>query len=73
MDWWENREENGQAWRVPVERIIENGFNLDIKNPASKQDFEHMPPEQLVKDIVIKEQRILEIMGKIREVLGKGI
>lgn len=73
MDWWKNREENGQAWRVPVEQIIENGFNLDIKNPASKQDFEHMPPEQLVEDIVLKEQRILEIMGEIRQVLVKGV
>ncbi|MBM2838853.1 MAG: methylase [Deltaproteobacteria bacterium] len=73
MDWWKSREENGQAWRVSVEQIIENGFNLDIKNPASKQDFEHMPPEQLVEDIVKKEQRILEIMGEIRQVLGKGV
>lgn len=73
MDWWKNRVENGQAWRVPVELIIENGFNLDIKNPAGKQDFEHMPPEQLVEDIVLKEQRILEIMAEIRQVLKGGI
>jgi len=43
--------------------------NLDIKNPNNKQDFEHMPPEQLVEDIVRKEQRIIEIMGEIKESL----
>lgn len=63
--------ENEHAWRVPVERIIENGYNLDIKNPAGKEDFEHLPPEQLLEDIVKKEQRILEIMGEIRQVLAE--
>jgi type I restriction enzyme M protein len=54
----------------PAERIIENGYNLDIKNPNGKEDFEHLPPERLVEDIVRKEQRILVIMGEIREVLA---
>jgi type I restriction enzyme M protein len=69
LTWWNDREENEYAWRVPVERIIENGYNLDIKNPAARQDFEHLPPEQLVEDILAKEQRILEILGEIRTAL----
>lgn len=35
--------------------------------------FEHMPLERLVEDIVKKEERILEIMAEIRRVLKKGI
>jgi len=31
--WWKNREENAQAWRVDIETIVANGYNLDIKNP----------------------------------------
>ena len=73
LSWWKNRKKNDQAWKVPVKSIIENGFNLDIKNPNGKQDFEHMPPERLVEDIVKKEERILEIMAEIRQALGKGI
>lgn len=72
LSWWKNREENAHAWQVPVEQIIENSYNLDIKNPTGKEDFEHLPPEQLVEDIVRKEQRILEIMGEIRQVLAGG-
>jgi type I restriction enzyme M protein len=45
--------------------------NLDIKNPNSKRDFEHMRPEQLVEDILKKEQRIIEIMGEIKQVLAQ--
>jgi type I restriction enzyme M protein len=31
--WWHNREENEFAWRVPIETIKANNYNLDIKNP----------------------------------------
>jgi len=35
--WWEKREENEQAWRVPIATLEENGYNLDIKNPHVKE------------------------------------
>ncbi len=38
LAWWNNRVENEQAWRVPVEKIAENGWNLDIKNPFVKAE-----------------------------------
>lgn len=52
-------------------------YNLEQKNPTAQNDFEHLPPEQLVADIWKKEQRILEILGEIKDVLqakpsGKG-
>ncbi len=73
LSWWNSRKKNGQAWKVPVKGIVENGFNLDIKNPNGREDFEHMPPEKLVEDIVMKEKRILEIMADIRQILNKGV
>jgi type I restriction enzyme M protein len=42
---------------------------LDKKNPNAQDDFEHLPPEQLVADIWAKEQRILEILGEIKNAL----
>lgn len=65
-----NRQKNERTWRVPVERIVENGYNLDIKKPNAKADFEHMPPEQLVEDIPAKEHRIMEILSEIKQVLA---
>ena len=74
--WWGAREENEQAWRVPVEEVLKYdeagnlvSANLDVKNPNAGEDFVHMPPEALVADIVKKEERILAIMAEIREVL----
>ncbi len=70
LAWWQDREENERAWRVPVRQIVESGYNLDIKNPSAAPDYEHMPPEQLVEDILEKELRIVEILGEIRQALG---
>ncbi len=43
--------------------------NLDVKNPNRKQDLEHLPPGQLVDDILKKEQRIAELMAEIKQLL----
>jgi type I restriction enzyme M protein len=76
LAWRKERRENGRAWKVAADQILKYdeagnliSANLDIKNPNNKQDFEHMPPEQLAQDILKKEQRIVEIMGEVKESL----
>ena len=44
-------------------------YNIDRKNPNSQQDFEHLPPEQLVTSILDKDRQIAEIMGEIKSIL----
>ncbi len=77
--WWKNREENDRAWKVSVDDVLKHdesgnlvSANLDIKNPKGKQDFEHLPPEQLADDILKKEQRITEIMAEIKQTLARA-
>ncbi len=72
LTWWHNREENERAWKVGAADILANGCNLDIKNPSQQQDYEHMPPEQLVEDILAKEQRIAQVLNELRQVLVTG-
>jgi type I restriction enzyme M protein len=43
-----------------------SSVNLDVKNPNVKADFEHLPPAQLVDDIIVKERKILEILAEIK-------
>jgi type I restriction enzyme M protein len=47
--WWTNREENAHAWRVSVEDIRANGYNLDIKNPHTV-DESLGDPDALLED-----------------------
>ena len=70
--WWKKREENERAWKVPVGELVANNCNLDRKNPRAKEDITHLPPEQLAASIAEKEQRILEIVGTIRSLLGRS-
>jgi len=78
LAWWRKREESDKAWKARVEEVLkydEKGtlisVNLDIKNPCAKEDFEHLPPEKLVEDILAKERRIIEVVGEIKETLSQ--
>jgi type I restriction enzyme M protein len=72
LAWWKKRKENERAWKVSTADVLAGGCNLDIKNPNAKEDFEHLPPEQLVEDILKKESRIAEIMGEIKSLLAEA-
>jgi type I restriction enzyme M protein len=70
LTWWNAREENERAWKVSAAELLGSNCNLDRKNPNATTDYEHMPPEQLVEDILAKEHRIVEILGEIKALLG---
>jgi type I restriction enzyme M protein len=70
--WWHKRKENDRAWKVPAADILNNGCNLDIKNPRGKVDFEHLPPDVLAEDILRKELRISNLIGEIKQLLKGG-
>jgi type I restriction enzyme M protein len=38
--WWEERSESEVAWKVDIETIKNNGYNLDIKNPHKVEEEE---------------------------------
>ena len=69
LESWPKREEHDQAWKVPVEELLASGCNLDRKNPRRKEDITHLPPEQLVANILEKERRITETLEKIHGML----
>jgi type I restriction enzyme M protein len=73
-----NRDTNEHAWSVNAEDVLnfdDSGSllscNLDNNNPSSVEALEHLPPEQLVADILKKERGIIEIMEEIRLELGE--
>ena len=72
LDWWPERQENDQAWRIHVSAITGNNYNLDVKNPNAAPDVEHLPPEQLLADILGKERRILALLEELQAELGQA-
>lgn len=71
LAWWQQRETNDHAWRVPASELLANNCNLDLKNPRAKEDITHLPPEQLVESILHKEQRIMQIISEIKALLAR--
>ena len=68
-EWWTNREENEVAWKVSMDDIIANNYNLDIKNPAKAQEEVLLSSEEYVEHLkeVIKESN--ELIQKLEAVL----
>jgi type I restriction enzyme M protein len=62
--WWKKRKETELAWRVPIEKIRESGYNLDIKNP-NVVDPGHGDPDKLL----IEFQKLREAAQATREKL----
>ena len=66
--WWGERVENNFAWRVSVEEIKSNGYNLDIKNP-NVEDASHGDPDELLQDYQQLLHDIGDTRGKLRDEL----
>jgi type I restriction enzyme M protein len=80
LAWWTAREESERAWKVSVADVLKydgsgtlESANLDLKNPSSQEALEHLPPEQLVADILEKEQRIIELLREVQAALGANL
>jgi type I restriction enzyme M protein len=76
VEWWADRAETDHAWPVAVEQVLQVdpagnllSVNLDVKNPNAADAIEHLPPEELVADIVKKERKILALMEEIETAL----
>jgi len=57
-EWWKKRKESEQSWKVDIDTIIDNGYNLDIKNP-------HHPEEE-------KQYSSTELMDLLHQSFAKG-
>lgn len=47
--WWNNREESEICWKVPIETIIEKGFDLDFKNPTKQEEAHEYSSTELMQ------------------------
>ncbi len=54
---------------MSAKELLENGCNLDRKNPSAKEDITHLPPQELAASILEKERRIAEIVAGIQKLL----
>lgn len=70
--WWEERVESEIAWKVSVEDIRANNWNLDIANP-NKVDAEHRDPDELLKEYQTLLGSIEDTRAGLRDALVAAI
>lgn len=67
--WWNNRSENEQAWKVGIDVLKNNGFNLDIKNPFVKEEETSYSTQELLDML----RQSFKKSGDLLEELGKEL
>lgn len=71
---WPGREtETGRAWLVPVQKIIDNGYNMTLSGLGlvAPETVDHLEPEQILISVAAKEERILQLIQEMRELLER--
>lgn len=69
-NWWSNREiEDDNAYSVVIEEIINNGYNLDFKNPKKAVVEKEISLNEMLNDMTVKAKNINELFSKITSIL----
>lgn len=71
-DWWDNREENKYAWKISIEDIKANGYNLDIKNPNVETE-DYGDPDKLLANYLELLQDLSISRNKLKNELIKSL
>ncbi|MCO5186336.1 MAG: type I restriction-modification system subunit M [Anaerolineae bacterium] len=70
--WWETREENEYAWRVPIEEIERRGYNLDIKNPH-EEEVQNGDPVKLLARYEAEMDAVQTLRTALRDALAAAL
>ncbi len=47
--WWKKRTESKISWKISIDTIIENNYNLDVKNPTKKEETHEFNSTELMQ------------------------
>lgn len=69
--WPARVEETGLAWRVPVQRIRDNNYNMTLTGLGliEPDKTEHEVPEEILERVTEKQERVLELLEEMRTLL----
>jgi len=69
--WPARVEEPGRAWRVPVQTIRDNNYNMTLSGLSliEPDKTEHEAPEEILERVTEKQERVLELLEEMRSLL----
>jgi type I restriction enzyme M protein len=66
---WESRKKGDNSCCVSAKELAKRDFDLSARNPNRKDDYEHRPALELVQSIKTKEERIVELLTELENML----
>lgn len=70
--WWDDREENEYAWKVPVSDIIDNNYNLDISNPNAPEET-YRDPDKLLAEYRQLDTQVADTRAALKKALSDAL
>ncbi|PQV51215.1 type I restriction enzyme M protein [Jejuia pallidilutea] len=65
--WWYNRVENEYAWKISIDDIRKNGFNLDYKNPETGIENKKLDTKAILEKLDNSIKKGGEIMNLLKQ------
>ena len=77
IEWWggesrEGRKETERAWKVTTEEVKAREYNLDVKNPHTR-DEDHGDPEELLEKLMAAEAEAVGLREQLKEILAEAL
>ena len=69
---YKGRKETERAWKVIAEEVKARGYNLDIKNPHTRED-DHGDPEELLAKLAATEAETASLRDQLKAILAKAL
>ena len=70
--WWTNRTETEQAWRVTIDDIKKRDYNLDIKNP-NIVEVDELNPTEVLENYRQQQQQVRAVLEQIKAELTEAL
>lgn len=67
LSWWNARKQTEKAWYIPIEKVRQQNFTFDFRNPLSKDNVSSIKPEDSIaecKKPLNKAQGLIEAIQK---------
>jgi type I restriction enzyme M protein len=69
---WRKREISENSWLVKIEDIVKRDYDLSAKNPNKAKDIVFRKPEEILKNVLQKEEEIKKFLDDLKQTVSKN-
>ncbi len=66
---WKDRTVTDRSWLVKRDELMSHECDLSARNPNRVAGYEHRPPGEIARELLQKEERVVELFREIQELL----